>query len=261
VIQEPLHFILPVVVLLLFAVFRRQLFGTGGPAAAAPAQGLAEPLRQSRPVQPLPITRILHRIDSQSRKWQTPVQVRPMEPGDAADLAALYVLLEERDAIPKGGREHFRSWLDGREGTCLVAATNGKAAGICGFHSMPINSPGGCCYITYLLIHPDCQRMGLGSLLVAAALTIVDSPGAWMLIALQTIRQSRSFWTGMGATEWQEWVDKDGVRYWSYFAGWHPGEKWRIASRLEGLISPAVHRLSVWCEPSAPEAPAVAAAA
>lgn len=148
----------------------RQLARVSGARAVDAAVAL-----RSRPRRLIEVAGSLNRAFFEDRRPAG--RMRPMEAADAPYCQELYALLERRRQVPMGFTKSFEDWLTRPTDERLIAESDGRRAGCGGWNHWPqpetesdrVSTVRGAT-LSYGLVHPEFQRRGIGSTLLAARL-------------------------------------------------------------------------------------------
>lgn len=124
------------------------------------------------------------------------ITVRQYRPSDFEACIGLYKI-NEPGRFPPNYLDAFAAYLQNTQSLILVAEQGGEVVGTGGINSES-NDQVFYYWLTYGLIAPNCQGMGIGTVLLLARVALLLEPASAWPVFLQCVNQSRTFYERFG---------------------------------------------------------------
>lgn len=131
---------------------------------------------------------------------------RRFAPGDTAKCLELYDL-NEPDRFPAGVRDDYATLLNNQSIYVLISEKDGRVVACGGLYYHTRKDIAGLCFG---LVHPQFQRMGIGTALLLARLALLDPSRPRFVLLISAVEKSIGFYRRLGFRRFAPWKDKQG---------------------------------------------------
>ena len=131
---------------------------------------------------------------------------------DFESCAEIY-RLNEPGRFPDGYYDHFSHWLRNSRSLVLVCEVDGDIRGFGGISML--RTPRDTAALAYGMIHPTYHKLGYGTALLLARLSILPEPDEAWYVSMTTVSASESFYSRFGF-EGSEWLEEAGIKMVNY---------------------------------------------